>query len=228
MAPPAVENPQNQGTARRSGEDTKSTTNSESRTIPTVRTVLANQVISAKYQYMEPKLQNIVSTGNLNSHLDLREIALKAKNAEYNPKRFAAVIMRIREPEKSTALIFTSGKMVCTGAKSEELSKTAARSYAKVIKRIGYSKVQLSEFKIQNIVGSSEVNFSISLESISSSKEHQKFSRYEPELFPGLIYKMHKPKIVLLIFVSGKIVLTGAKTKEDISEAFRKILPVLN
>jgi transcription initiation factor TFIID TATA-box-binding protein len=128
--------------------------------------------------------------------------------------------MRIREPDKSTALIFTSGKMVCTGAKSEELSQQAARSYARSIKRIGFSKVSLSEFKIQNIVASSEVDFMISLDGISTSKEHKKFSRYESELFPGLIYRMHSPKIVLLIFVSGKIVLTGAKTKEDIKTAF--------
>lgn len=66
-----------------------------------------------------PQLQNIVSTANLVSKLDLRKIALNCRNAEYNPKRFAAVIMRIRDP-KTTALIFTSGKMVCTGAKSEE------------------------------------------------------------------------------------------------------------
>eukprot|EP01018_Ginkgo_biloba_P009670 Gb_38217 [translate_table: standard] len=73
-----------------------------------------------------PTLQNIVSTVNLDCKLDLKTIALQARNAEYNPKRFAAVIMRIREP-KTTALIFASGKMVCTGAKSEQQSKLAAR-----------------------------------------------------------------------------------------------------
>lgn len=173
----------------------------------------ASAALANRYSLPEPRLQNIVSTANLQSQLDLRDIALKAKNAEYNPKRFAAVIMRIREPDKSTALIFSSGKMVCTGAKSEELSHTAARNYAKIIKRIGYSKVKLTDFKIQNMVGSTEVNFSISLEALSNSKEYKKFSRYEPEQFPGLIFRMHNPKIVLLIFVSGKIVLTGGKTK---------------
>lgn len=79
-----------------------------------------------------PKLQNIVSTVNLGHELDLKEIALKARNAEYNPKRFAAVIMRLRDP-KTTALIFRSGKMVCTGAKTEEASNRAARKYAKII-----------------------------------------------------------------------------------------------
>lgn len=79
-----------------------------------------------------PKLQNIVSTVNLSTKLDLKLIALRARNAEYNPKRFAAVIMRLRDP-KTTALIFASGKMVCTGAKTEEDSNRAARKYAKII-----------------------------------------------------------------------------------------------
>ena len=82
-------------------------------------------------------MQNIVSTANLGVRLDLRKIALTCRNAEYNPRRFAAVIMRIRDP-KTTALIFTSGKMVCTGAKSEEQSKDAARKYCKAIKKCDY------------------------------------------------------------------------------------------
>lgn len=170
-----------------------------------------------------PKLQNIVSTVNLKCALELRDIALKAKNAEYNPKRFAAVIMRIREP-KTTALIFASGKMVCTGARSEEDSRKASRNYAKIIQRLGY-QVKFAEFKIQNIVGSCDVRFPIRLEGLAST--HSKFCSYEPEMFPGLIYKMAKPKIVLLIFVSGKIVLTGAKERSDIYEAFQNIYPVL-
>jgi transcription initiation factor TFIID TATA-box-binding protein len=154
-----------------------------------------------------PTLQNIVSTVNLNCKLDLKQIVLKARNAEYNPKRFAAVIIRLRDP-KTTALIFASGKMVCTGAKSEEQSLTAARKYARMIQKMGFN-VQFKDFKIQNIVGSCGVNFPIKLDTLV--REHQSFCSYEPELFPGLIYRMTTPKIVLLIFVSGKLVLTGAK-----------------
>jgi transcription initiation factor TFIID TATA-box-binding protein len=131
--------------------------------------------------------------------------------------------MRIREP-KTTALIFTSGKMVCTGAKSEELSKDAAKKYCKAIKKVGFG-VTLNEFKIQNIVGSCDVQFAISLEGLCHT--HEKYSSYEPEIFPGLIYRMANPKIVLLIFASGKIVLTGAKQKEDITKAFTDMYPVL-
>ncbi|ORX48657.1 hypothetical protein BCR36DRAFT_584224 [Piromyces finnis] len=172
---------------------------------------------------IRPTLQNIVATVNLETRLDLKTIALHARNAEYNPKRFAAVIMRIREP-KTTALIFASGKMVVTGAKSEEQSRLAARKYARIIQKLGFP-ARFSEFKIQNIVGSCDVKFPIRLEGLACAHGH--FSSYEPELFPGLIYRMVKPKIVLLIFVSGKIVLTGAKIREEIYQAFENIYPVL-
>ncbi|KAG4032372.1 hypothetical protein MFRU_007g02760 [Monilinia fructicola] len=170
-----------------------------------------------------PTLQNIVATVNLDCRLDLKTIALHARNAEYNPKRFAAVIMRIRDP-KTTALIFASGKMVVTGAKSEDDSKLASRKYARIIQKLGFN-AKFTDFKIQNIVGSCDIKFPIRLEGLAS--RHMNFSSYEPELFPGLIYRMMKPKIVLLIFVSGKIVLTGAKVREEIYQAFEMIYPVL-
>ncbi|NXK91779.1 TBPL2 protein, partial [Formicarius rufipectus] len=170
-----------------------------------------------------PQLQNIVATVNLACKLDLKNIALHARNAEYNPKRFAAVIMRIREP-RTTALIFSSGKMVCTGAKSEEQSRLAARKYARVVQKLGFP-AKFLDFKIQNMVGSCDVRFPIRLEGLVLM--HQQFSSYEPELFPGLIYRMVKPRIVLLIFVSGKVVLTGAKDRSEIYEAFENIYPIL-
>lgn len=170
-----------------------------------------------------PTLQNVVATVNLGCKLDLKEIALHARNAEYNPKRFAAVIMRIREP-KTTALIFASGKMVVTGAKSEDDSRMAARRYAKIVQKLGFP-ASFKDFKIQNMVGSCDVRFPIRLEGLAFSQSM--FSSYEPELFPGLIYRMKVPKVVLLVFVSGKVVLTGAKTRKEIYTAFENIYPVL-
>lgn len=172
---------------------------------------------------MVPILQNVVATVNLNCKLDLKSIALHARNAEYNPKKFAAVIMRIREP-KTTALIFASGKMVVTGAKSEKASRIASQRYSKIIQKLGFS-VYFDSFTVQNIVSSCDLKFPIKLEGLAYA--HSNYCSYEPELFPGLIYRMVKPKIVLLIFVSGKIVLTGAKKREDIFEAFENIYPVL-
>ncbi|KAG8739015.1 TATA-box-binding protein [Ceratobasidium sp. 428] len=127
-----------------------------------------------------PTLQNIVATVNLDCRLDLKTIALHARNAEYNPKRFAAVIMRIRDP-KTTALIFASGKMVVTGAKSEDDSRLASRKYARIVQKLGFD-AKFSEFKIQNIVGSCDVKFPIRLEGLAYS--HGQFSSYEPEVCP--------------------------------------------
>ena len=156
--------------------------------------------------------------------------------------------MRVRQP-KTTALIFASGKMVVTGAKSEDDARLAARKYARIIQKLGF-EASFNEFKIQNMVGSCDVKFPIRLEGLAFSHGH--FSSYEPEvsllpvyydyavpsilictcfarkqLFPGLIYRMVKPKVVLLIFVSGKVVLTGAKVREDLYDAFNNIYPVL-
>jgi transcription initiation factor TFIID TATA-box-binding protein len=99
-----------------------------------------------------PKIQNVVAMFSLGTRLDLKHIGLHAKNAEYNPKRFAAVIMRIREP-KTTALIFESGKVVVTGAADEDASKRASKRFAKIIVKLGY-QAKFKDFKIQNIVGS--------------------------------------------------------------------------
>ncbi|KIL68556.1 hypothetical protein M378DRAFT_176716 [Amanita muscaria Koide BX008] len=189
---------------------------------PSAPLTLEQQHITA-VEGIVPTLQNIVATVNLDCRLDLKTIALHARNAEYNPKRFAAVIMRIRDP-KTTALIFASGKMVVTGAKSEDDSRLASRKYARIVQKLGFD-AKFSEFKIQNIVGSCDVKFPIRLEGLAYS--HGQFSSYEPELFPGLIYRMIKPKVVLLIFVSGKIVLTGAKVREEIYTAFNTIYTVL-
>ena len=109
--------------------------------------VTAMTSVTARYtQEQLPKLQNIVSTFNLGCELDLRKIALNARNSEFNPKRFAACIMRIRDP-KTTALIFKSGKVVCTGAKTEDISRVSAKMYAKMIRKIGY-QIKVSDFKI--------------------------------------------------------------------------------
>lgn len=132
--------------------------------------------------------------------------------------------MRIREP-KTTALIFASGKMVVTGAESEDDVKLASRKYTRVLKKLGFN-TKFTEFKIRNIVASCDIKFPVRLEGLAN--RHHMFSSYKPELFPGLIYRIMKPKVVLLIFVSGKLVLTGAKVREELYQAFELIYPVLS
>jgi len=171
-----------------------------------------------------PIVHNIIATVNLCCPLDLKMIATRARNAEYNPKRFTAVIMRIREP-KTTALIFATGKMVCAGARSEDASRLASRKYARIVQKLGYPEVKFTNFRIENMVATANVQFPIRLEGLADA--HDDYSSYEPELFPGLIYRMVVPKATLLIFVSGKLIITGAKTREQIYEAFENIFPVL-
>ncbi|KAF2289114.1 hypothetical protein GH714_028987 [Hevea brasiliensis] len=132
--------------------------------------------------------------------------------------------MRIKDP-KTTALIFASGKMVCTGAKTEAQSKLAARKFERIIQKLGFP-AKFRDFRIQNIVASFDVQFTIRLEKFACTS-HGAFSTYEPELFPGLIYRMKQPKLVLLIFVSGNVVIAGAKKRDDFYTAFDNIYPVL-
>ena len=178
-----------------------------------------------------PNIENVVSTANLCVKLNLRDIALQSKNAEYNPKRFSAVIMKIKEP-KTTGLIFSSGRIVCLGAKNEEESRRACRKIAKIIKSVGFP-ILFKEYEIQNIVASADVKCQLSLINLyihlikSALYKGKNCVAYEPEQFPGLIYRMIEPNIVILIFSSGKIVLTGGKKKDDIYNGFKKIYPLL-
>lgn len=110
------------------------------------------------------------------------------------------------------------------GAKSEELAKTASRKFANIVRKLGFN-VRFKQFKVQNIVGSCDVKFPIRLERLRY--EGDMFATYNPETFPGLTFQMPDPKCCLLIFASGKVVLTGAKTKADIMTAFENIFPLL-
>ena len=133
------------------------------------------------------------------------------------------MILRIREP-RTTALVFASGKVVVTGAKSESDAKLSCRKFSRSLQKLGF-KTKLDDFKVQNIVGSCDVRFSIRLEGLAHG--HFLSTSYEPELFPGLVYRMVRPKLVVLVFVSGKIVITGAKSLHDLDEGFRLVYPIL-
>lgn len=187
-----------------------------------------------------PKLQNIVSSAHLSCNINLKEIALIVDNSSYNPKKFTGLVLRIKEP-KTTALIFSNGKMVCLGAKNEEDSYKACKIYAKIIKKCNYPVI-LQNFKIRNIVSSCNVNFQIPLSKlyIYMAKHLTKnyLIKYFPEIFPGLIFHYledknkndkneEKPNIIFLIFASGNIVITGAKKNIQIYNSFKKIYQML-
>lgn len=120
-------------------------------------------------------IQNVVTTTNLDVQLDLKNIVLRTRNAEYNPKRFNAVLMRICKP-KTTALVFSTGKIVVAGAKSERDSCLASRKYAKIIYKLGYDKAKFKEFTVHNLVCSCDVNLRLRLESIAHA--HNQFCSY--------------------------------------------------
>ena len=114
--------------------------------------------------------------------------------------------------------------MVCTGAKGEDESRIAARKFARIIQKLGFP-VKFSNFKIQNMVGSCNLHFKISLKKVFN--ENRLSTHYEAELFPGLVYKLKNPKLVVLVFSSGKLVITGAKQRTDIYNGFDYIYPKL-
>jgi transcription initiation factor TFIID TATA-box-binding protein len=170
-----------------------------------------------------PQIQNVVATVNLDCRLDLQVIAQQARNVEYNRKKFHALIMRIRSP-RTTTLVFASGRLVVTGAKSEELARLAARRHARAIQKCGF-RTKFLDFKVQNFVGSATCDFLVRLEGIAHG--YPQFAWHEPELFPGLVYTMVKPALKCLVFTTGKVVLTGAKRVEDVFEAFANLYPLL-
>jgi len=181
-----------------------------------------------------PVIHNVVATASLCCELELKKIAMAARNAEYNPRRFSAVIMRVRDP-KSTALVFKSGRLVVTGTTSKEQALQAARKFGRIIKKVGYSDVVLKGFRVENIVSTFKVPFPIHLEQLYKNLPTVTHSQYEPEVFPGLICRVpdtseskKEKKGTLLIFVSGKCVMIGMKTKKDIEDAYAYILPYLD
>jgi len=166
------------------------------------------------------ELQNVVATFNLGvNYLDLRSISLYKPFVEYNPQKFAAATLRIRYP-RTTALAFASGNMVCTGAKTEIESRLASRKYVRLLQKHGIP-VSFRDFKIQNIVASAEMPHTLKL--LELSRTYGPYVSYEPDLFPGLVFRTTSPKLVFLLFRSGKIVITGAKNKEEIAKTFTSL-----
>lgn len=164
----------------------------------------------------EIKIQNCVATFSLGlTKLNLKEISQKVQYCDFNPPKFAAMTIRIRDP-KTTALTFSSGNMVCTGSKDIPNSLLACRKYTRLLQQ--HIKVSFQGFRIQNIVASVGVPYPLKLHELA--KDHGPYVSYEPSLFPGAVLRVQNPKVVFLLFRSGKIVVTGAKEIASIRKAF--------
>jgi transcription initiation factor TFIID TATA-box-binding protein len=170
-------------------------------------------------KYPEPtiEIQNVVASVTLNQRLDLNAIQNAFPEAEYKPAQFPGLVFRLAKPKTAT-LIFSSGKMVCTGAKSEEEAVKAVKIVVKLLKRENFLIKEEPIIEIQNIVASIDLHGRINLIQAAQSLENV---MYEPEQFPGLIYRMSSPKVVILMFASGKLVCTGAKYEKEVYEAIR-------
>jgi transcription initiation factor TFIID TATA-box-binding protein len=173
---------------------------------------------------MNPIIQNIVCTCNIGSTLYLPQVVRRLRVAEYNPKRFAAVTFRLHYPT-STALIFSSGKIVCTGTKSRMMARLAMLSYVVVLHRkLSLPDINVHQFVVQNMVASASVGHTINLRSFY--EHHSRQATYDADLFPGLIYRDTNLPAVILLFESGKMVITGAKKEEDVFVAYNAIVPI--
>lgn len=167
------------------------------------------------------KIENVVASTSLGGNLDLEALALALDGAEYKPRKFPGLIYRLKEP-KTAVLLFTSGKVVCTGAKNLEQVKTTISKVVKQIEAAGIVIKVEPEIEVQNIVASGDLGAHINLNAIAISLGLDKIE-YEPEQFPGLVYRLDVPKVVVLLFGSGKLVCTGAKKPEDAEAAVDKI-----
>ncbi len=169
------------------------------------------------------RIENIVATVNLGIDLDLDKLAERLPAAEYNPEQFPGLILRLQRP-KISALIFRTGKMVCTGAKSENELKRAVKELVRLLNEHGADVPLTPEIQVQNIVASGNLHAEVDIEKSALMLEN---SMYELSNSPGLIYRMDDPKVVLLIFSSGKIVCTGAKKEQQVRDAVFKIHDIL-
>jgi len=157
-------------------------------------------------------IENVVASATLSQKVDLNAVVKGYPGVEYRPEQFPGLVFRLKRPKTAT-LIFKSGKMVCTGAKSEKEAKRAVMKVIKELKKGGIIIISKPELKIQNIVASGILGGMIDLEKAAYTLGH---TMYEPEQFPGLIYRMEEPKVVILLFASGKLVCTGAKKEEEV------------
>jgi transcription initiation factor TFIID TATA-box-binding protein len=163
----------------------------------------------------EVRIENIVATVMFEHQLDLDLIEQGVSNIEYNPDQFPGLILRLDSP-KVTALIFRSGKMVVTGAKRTSDLIKAVKKILRMFIKSGVKVSGKPRIQIQNIVASANLGMEVLLEKAAYLLEN---TMYEPEQFPGLIYRLTDPKVVLLIFSSGKMVITGAKSEEEVEKA---------
>jgi transcription initiation factor TFIID TATA-box-binding protein len=178
-----------------------------------------NKLLKIDNMAFNIRIENIVASTSLNAKIKLEKIFESVEGMEYEPEQFPGLVYRIDKP-KAAALIFSSGKIICTGARNMNDVKEVFEKIAKVIKKSGIEIPKNYKIEVENIVASVKFDSKINLDTIAFNLEN---SEYEPEQFPGLVYRMDQPKVALLFFSSGKVICTGGRNIKDIKVAIEKI-----
>ena len=176
---------------------------------------------------VEIEIQNVVASGRIADSLDLQALSLAMDDdgVTYKPKRFPGLVYRMREL-KVTVLLFSTGKVVCTGGKSVEQAREAVRRVAETVAAAGAKVRDKLDIEIQNIVATADLHTDFDLSLIATTLLSEDVE-YEPEQFPGLVYRIGEPKAVILVFRSGKVVCTGTRTPEDAALAVERFVDVV-
>jgi len=167
----------------------------------------------------ELSIVNVVASVTLHQTLDLNSIVRAFPGVEYRPEQFPGIVFKLKKPKTAT-LIFGSGKMVCVGARSERQAKRAVMKVVQELKDNRILIVGRPTIQVVNIVASASLGGLVDIEKAAYVLER---TMYEPEQFPGLIYRMEEPKVVLLLYTNGKLVVTGAKTEDKVYEAVHRL-----
>ena len=166
------------------------------------------------------KVQNIVATTSLGKPVSLTKLARTQSNTEYNPEQFPGLVLRVKKP-KSAVLVFSSGNLVCTGTKSIAQVKQVIEAVIKQLRKIGVRVTDKPKINVQNIVASGSIDLMLNLNLLSLTLEN---TEYEPEQFPGLVYKLMEPNATFLLFSNGKLVCTGTKNKQQLEESMKQLV----
>ena len=161
------------------------------------------------------KIQNIVATTSLEKDVSLTKLARTQPNTEYNPDTFPGLVLRVKNP-KSAVLVFSSGNLVCTGTKSVAQVKDVVQQVIKQLRKIGVNVTIKPKITVQNVVASGAINLDLNLNVLALELEN---TEYEPEQFPGLVYKLDDPTATFLLFSNGKLVCTGTKNRAQLDDS---------
>ena len=172
------------------------------------------------YEIKKIDVVNIVVSSDLKHPIPLEKMAASLSNTEYNPEQFPGLVLRIKEP-KTSSLIFSSGKIVCTGARSLEDVKKAIEKIKEAVAKIGIKITITPKIEVQNLVASSAIGVNLNLNTLAMKLSN---TEYEPEQFPGLVYKLMDAKATFLLFGNGKVVCTGTKSAEEVKIALQKLI----